>query len=258
MRELLTQRLQTSATKRQRLHLAETVATLITRAQEGQVGYRECLDRVLEEELGVREGRRFKQALQLAGLPDHNTRASVDVVCQPDLDVVRVKELATWRVVAQKANAIVLGPPGPGTTPVAVARVLAACQRGFSIYVTTLDDVVQPLTIADHRHPLPHKLKTDLKAALLVIDEGGSLPLDRLQAHDLFPLICRRYEHGSLIVTSHKAFSEWAELWGADVLAAAILDRLLHHAEVLPINGPSSRLTDRLNLARAGGTARTS
>jgi DNA replication protein DnaC len=91
----------------------------------------------------------------------------------------------------------------------------------------------------------------------LVVDEGGYLRLDRAEAHDLFQLICRRYERGSVILTSNKAFSEWAELLGDEVLAAAILDRLLHHAEVLPINGPSYRLKDRLQLPRAGNMARS-
>jgi DNA replication protein DnaC len=166
MSALLTQRIQVAATKLTRLHLAEMVDTLITRAQEGQVGYREFLDLVLEEELGVREGRRFKQALKLTGLPSHKTLDSFDCAFQPDLDVVRVKELATLRFVEQKGQAIFLGPPGAGKTHVAVALAITACQQGFPIYFTTLDDLVQQLKTAEHRNQLPHQLKTSLKAAL--------------------------------------------------------------------------------------------
>jgi len=230
------------------LHLAETVDTRVTRAQEGQGGDRECLDRVLEEELGLREGRWFKQALQRAGLPDQKTLDSFALAFQPDLEIVRLQELATLRFVARKANAIFLGPLGTGKTPLAVALAITACQHGVSSSFTTLDDVVPQLKSAEHRHPLPHKLKTYLKPAWLVSDEGDCLRLDRMEAHYLFPLSCRRHERGSSIVTSHQACSEWAELLGDEVLAAAILDRLLHYAEVPPINGPSYRLKDRLTL----------
>jgi DNA replication protein DnaC len=257
MSDLLTQRIQTSATKLKLLHLADAVDTLVARAQEGQLGYREFLDLVLEEEVGVREGRRFKQALKLAGLPYHKTLDGFDLTFQPDLDAVRVKELATLRFVEPKAKAIFLGPPGTGKTHVAVALAIAACQHGFSIDFTTLDDLVQHLKTAEQRNQLPHTLKTYVKPALLVVDEVGYLRLDRAEANDLFQLICRRYERGSVILTSHKVFSEWAELLGDEVLAAAILDRLLHHAEVLPINGPSYRLKDQLHLPRAGNMARS-
>src|SRR5262245_52303403 len=104
MSELLTQRIQASASKLKRLHLSETVDTLVARAQEGQAGYREFLDLVLEEELGIREGRRFKQALKLAGMLYHKPFDTFDFSFQPDLDVVWVKELATLRFVEQKGT----------------------------------------------------------------------------------------------------------------------------------------------------------
>jgi DNA replication protein DnaC len=166
MSELLTQRIQTSATTLKLLHLAEMVDALITRAQEGPVGYREFLDLVLEEELGVREGRRVKQAHKLARLPYHKTLDGFDFAFQPDLDVVRVKELATLRFVEQQGHAIFPGPPGTGKAHLAVALALAACQRGFSISCTTLDDLVQQLKTVESRHQLQHKLKTYLKPAL--------------------------------------------------------------------------------------------
>jgi DNA replication protein DnaC len=148
MREFLTQRIQASTIKLKLLHLVEAVDTLVTRAEKGQAGYREFLDLVLEEEWGIREGRRFKQALKLPGLLSHKTLDGFDFTFQPDLDVVQVKELATLRFVEQKANTIFLGPPGTGKTYLAVALAIVACQRGFSIYFTTLDALVQQLKTA--------------------------------------------------------------------------------------------------------------
>jgi DNA replication protein DnaC len=139
-----------------------------------------------------------------------------------------------------------------------VALASTACQQGFSLYFTTLDDWVQQLKTAEPRNQLQHKLKTYLKAARLVIDAVGYRPLARLEAHDLFQLICRRYERGRIIVTSNKACSEWAARLGDEVLAAALLDRWLHPAEVLPIHGPAYRLKDRLTVGRVGNMARPS
>ena len=132
-----------------------------------------------------------------------------------------------------------------GKTHVAVALAVAACQAGFSIYFTSVDDLVRQLREAESLGRLAKKLQTYLKPAVLVLDEVGYLPLNRAEANMLFQLVARRYERGSIILTSNKAFSEWAAITGDEVLATAILDRLLHHCDVLSINGPSYRLKDR-------------
>jgi len=128
----------------------------------------------------------------------------------------------------------------------AVALAVAACQAGFSIYFTTLDDMVRNLREAQATARFPKKLQTYLKPSVLVVDEIGYLPLSRAEANMVFQLVSRRYERGSIIVTSNKAFSEWGQVLGDDVLAAAILDRLLHHCDVVSINGPSYRLKDHV------------
>jgi DNA replication protein DnaC len=112
--------------------------------------------------------------------------------------------------------------------------------------------------VAEQRQQWPHQRKTYLKPALGGVDAVGARRRERVDANDLGPWVCRRYERGRMLVTSHKALSAWAERLGDEVLAAAILDRLRHHAEVLPLTGPSSQLQDRLRFPRAGGMARTS
>ena len=144
-------------------------------------------------------------------------------------------------------------PPGVGKTMLAVGLAIAACQAGFSIYFTTLDDMVRQLTEAESTGRFAKKLQTYLKPSVLVLDEVGYLPLSRAEANMVFQLISRRYERGSVICTSNKAFGEWGSVFGDDVLAAAILDRLLHHCDVVSINGPSYRLKDHLAVTKGGG-----
>jgi DNA replication protein DnaC len=135
---------------------------------------------------------------------------------------------------------------------IAVALAVAACQAGFSIYFTTLDDLVRKLRAAEATGRFNRQLASYLRPSVLVVDEVGYLPLDRDEANMVFQLISRRYERGSMIITSNKSFAEWGNVLGDDVLATAILDRLLHHCDVLAINGPSYRLKDRLNLVTGG------
>jgi DNA replication protein DnaC len=226
-------------------HLADEATALAARAEAAQLGYLDFLDQVLEEEVGVREGRRFRNALKLSGLPHHKTLDEFDFAFQPDLDPRRVRDLATLGFVRARSNVALLGPPGVGKTHVAVALAVAACQAGFSIYFTSVDDLVRQLREAEALGRFAKKLQTYLKPSVLVLDEVGYLPLSRAEANMLFQLVARRYERGSIILTSNKAFSEWGAITGDEVLATAILDRLLHHCDVLSINGPSYRLKDR-------------
>lgn len=246
MSELTGNRIRTTAAKLGLPHLAETVNEFNRRADEGKLGYLDFLDLVLSEELAVRDDRRFRQGLRLSRLPHHKTLDEYDFSFQPDLDPRKVKDLATLSFVEAKANAALLGPPGVGKTHIAVALAVAACRAGYSIYFTSLDDMVRQLRAADELGRLNRKIRAYVRPAVLVLDEVGYLPLDRSDANLLFQTISKRYENGSTILTSNKSFGEWGQIFSDDVLATAILDRLLHHCEVISINGSSYRLKDRL------------
>ncbi len=252
MSELVTTRIRDAAGRLHLANLAENLEPLVARAESATMGYLEFLDLVLEEETGIREGRRFRNALKLSGLPHHKSLDEFDFAFQPDLDARKVKDLATLSFVQARANVAFLGPPRVGKTMLAVGLAIAACQAGFSIYFTTLDDMVRQLREAETTGRFAKKLQTYLKPSVLVLDEVGYLPLCRPEANMVFQLISRRYERGSVIVTSNKAFGEWGSVFGDDVLAAAILDRLLHHCEVISINGPSYRLKNHL-VTKGGG-----
>ena len=179
-------------------------------------------------------------------MPHHKTLDDYDFSYQPELDARKVRDLATLAFVEAKSNAALLGPPGVGKTHIALALAVAACRAGFSVYFTTLDDMVRQLKAADAIGRLATKLRVYLRPHVLVLDEVGYLPLARDEAHLVFQMISKRYEKGSILLTSNKAFSEWGGAFGDEVLATAILDRLLHHREVIAINGPSYRLKNRL------------
>ncbi|MFA3843898.1 IS21-like element helper ATPase IstB [Streptomyces aureus] len=246
MSQLVTARIRSTAAKLGLPHLAESLNQYAERAEEGKLGYLDFLDLVLAEELAVRDDRRFRQGLRLSKLPHHKTLDDYDFSFQPELDPRKVKDLATLAFIEAKANAALLGPPGVGKTHLAVALAVAACRAGFSIYFTTLDDMVRQLKTAETAGRLTSKLRSYLRPSVLVVDEVGYQPLERAEANLVFQVISKRYEKGSIILTSNKTFSEWGQVFGDEVLATAILDRLLHHCDVIAINGPSYRLKNRL------------
>ena len=202
MSELVATRIREHA---ERLHLANLTSnldTLVTRAEQATMGYLDFLDLLLEEEVGLREGRRFHNALKLSGLPHHKGLDAFDFAFQPDLDARKVRDLAALEFAEHKANVCFLGPPGVGKTMLAVGLAIAACQAGFSIYFTTLDDLVRNLKEAEATGRFAKKLQTYLKPAVLVVDEIGYLPLARADANMVFQLVAHRYERGSILATS--------------------------------------------------------
>lgn len=248
MGELITERIRRNARELKLYGLADTADELVDRGEAGKLGYREFLDLVLESEVGVLEGRRYASRLKLSGLPHHKTLDEFDASFQPELDPKRLAELRSLRFVQNKVSSLILGPPGVGKTHLAVGLAMEAVRAGYLVRYTTLDDVVRELRRADQLGTLRNKLAHYQRPHVLIVDEVGYMRLEHADANRFFQLINRRYTRSSMIVTSNKRVSEWAELFGDEVQAVAILDRLLHDAEVLTINGPSWRLRGRGDL----------
>jgi DNA replication protein DnaC len=180
--ELVTSRIRASATKLGLPHLSGTLHEPAKRADADTMSYLDFLDLLLQEELAVRDDRRFRAGLRLSKLPHHKTLDDYDFAFQPELDPRKVRELATLAFVQAHPNVALLGPPGVGKTHIAVALAVAACRAGFTVYFTTLDDMVRHLKAADAIGRPARKLQTYLRPNILVIDEVGHQPLERAEA----------------------------------------------------------------------------
>jgi DNA replication protein DnaC len=226
--------------------IAEVLDSHTQRAVAANMSYLDFLRGLIQETMNAQEARSVNGRIKAARFPYLKTLEQFDFSFQPSVSRQKVAELATLRFIENHENVILLGPPGVGKTHVAIGLALKACEASYKVLFLTLADLVSQLHAALADHSLAARLKALSQVALLVIDEVGYVPLDKASADHLFQVVARRYETGSIILTSNKAFTEWGNLLGGDsVVASAILDRLLHHSVVFNIKGESYRLREK-------------
>lgn len=228
------------------LHVEVGLPALLQQAQSQQLTYETFLHQVLSTEREARHQVAYQRRLRLARLPASKTLEAFDFKFQPGLSERLVQELATLSFLATSTNVVLLGPPGVGKTHLVSALAVKAVQAGHSALFTTLSRLVDDIAAVPHPSLWRQRLRRYLHPEVLVIDEVGYTRLTPEQAHHLFELVTARYEHGSILLTSNTSFAQWGNLLGDEILATALLDRLLHHAEVLAINGNSYRMMNRL------------
>lgn len=223
----------------------ERLDALIQEAARKELGYLDFLDLVLSEEAQSKDLKRTRMGIQIAHFPVVRRLEDFDFSLQPSIDQKLIRELETGRFIANGENVLLLGPPGVGKTHLAIGLGRKVVEHGASALFVPALGLVAQLMRAESEGRLEERLTHLSKPKLLVIDEVGYLPFERRAAHLLFQLVNRRYERGSMILTSNQPVGNWGEVFGDAVLATAILDRLLHHSHVITIKGDSYRLREK-------------
>ncbi len=234
--------------------IAEILDNYLERANKEKISIIEALDYLIESERIHKDETSLVMRVNVTGFPYRKTLDEYDFNFQPSIDMETINDLRTTRFIDNKENIVLLGPPGVGKTHLAIAIAMEALKNKFSTYYINCHKLISELNRAHYENKLDIKLKTLSKYKLLVIDEIGYLPLDKQGANLFFQLVSRRYEKNSIILTSNKGFGDWGEIFGDNVIAGAILDRLLHHCTVINIKGESYRLKDRKkSFSKTGG-----
>lgn len=219
------------------------------RATKGKLQYEEYLTLLLEEELKRRTEGSTKAKIGKAKFPFLKTIEEFDFSFQPNLKEREVIRLCSLDFIEEKGNVIFLGPPGVGKTHLSVGLGIKACMAKYRVAFTTTQRLLEELMLSQKDGSLMERLLAYSRLSMLIIDELGYMPITKEQANLLFQLVSIRYEKGSIILTSNYNFDEWGRIFEDNVVASAIIDRLVHHTKIFYINGSSYRVKDKLRRA---------
>lgn len=225
----------------------ENYESLAKQAGEKQQSHVHFLSNLMQGEVSLRQERAVQRRIKLARFPVIKTLEQFNWTWPKKINQLQVKNLFRLKCIEDKANVIFLGGVGMGKTHLSTALAYTACLKGYSVLFATAIDIINTLSAAQRTGRLKIEMNKYLKPALLCIDELGYLPLDKTGADLLFQIISHRYEKGSIVLTTNRAFKHWPEIFNNDsTITSAVLDRLLHHAETVLIEGQSYRMKNQI------------
>lgn len=225
--------------------ISASLNEVLDEAQNDKISYLECLRKLLHIEIEDRNERRLKRNLTGAHLPVIKELEAFDFSNIKGITEEDVNNLLDFRWIDNNVNLLFLGPPGVGKTHLSVSLALKALEKGYKVCFERASNLIKLLKTAEIQRSSTFRINRIMKSSLLIIDEIGYTPIDRKEANLFFNLISELYERTSIIVTSNKGFDQWSEMMGDEVMTTAMLDRLLHHAQVYSISGESYRISQR-------------
>lgn len=210
-------------------------------AKERSLAYTEFLELLMEDEYNNRRDNSFKKRYSKAKLPTHKTVEDFDFSFQPSIDKKVVNDCLTCSFIKERRNIVFIGNPGVGKTHLSIAIGIKALMKGYKVLFTSVSEMLQSLNASNADNSYYQRVNFYLTPDLLILDELGFKKLPSYSGDDFFEVISKRYEKGSVIITTNKPFEQWGDIFTDNILASAILDRIVHYSTIIKINGPSFR-----------------
>jgi len=219
----------------------------LDKINKNEISFIDAMLDLTEKEIEYKDLRAMKSNIQVAAFPFRKEIKDFDFDFQPSINKKLFYDLASLRFIEENKNVLFVGPSGVGKTHLACALGIEAAKKRYSVYFISCHNLITKLNKAQSENKLEQQMKHYASYRLLIIDEIGYLPVDKQGANLFFQLVARRYEKKSTIITTNQYFSKWSEVFNDSIIANAILDRLIHHSEIINITGKSYRIQDKIN-----------